>query len=236
MILKNCPTPRKLLDEDKEILYALVNQWSRGRKKKETVDRLTSLAEDSVGSPIDIDAIEVEIPFIVDEILFIEKKIKEIKEHIKKQGSQIEEIELLETVPGIGTVSAASIVGEITNISRFSSVKKLRAYVSIDPTLTESPGSVRGRSTISKRGFPYLRRTLYYAANASRRFSPTFKEYYKKKLSQHPDVERYAIVSVVNKLTGVIHCILKSKKPFDPSHESRFKIESNVIISSSRNI
>jgi len=131
----------------------------------------------------------------------------------------IEEIELLETIPGISTVSATSIVGEIANIDRFSSVKKAQVYAGIDPSVKESGTSVRGRSTISRRGSPYLRRTLYYAANARRRFSPTFKEYYKNKLSQHPNMERYAIVSVANKLIVVIYYILKRKEPFDPSYE-----------------
>jgi transposase len=223
MILRNYPTPRRLLREDRTILYALVKSWSKGRMEEEVVDRLISLAKDSIGSFIDIDAIEVEIPFIVDEIFFLEEKVKEIERHIEEQSSEIEEIELLKTIPGISTVSAASIVGEIANIDRFDSAKKLRAYAGIDPSLKESGDSVRGRSTISKRGSPYLRRTLYYAANVSRRFSPTFKEYYKRKLSQHPNRERYAIVSVANKLITVIYYILKSKKPFDPFYEMKIK-------------
>jgi len=223
MILRNYPTPRRLLREDRTILYALVKSWSKGRIGEEVVDRLISLAKDSIGSFIDIDAIEVEIPFIVDEIFFLEEKVKEIERHIEEQSSEIEEIELLKTIPGISTVSAASIVGEIANIDRFDSAKKLRAYAGIDPSLKESGDYVRGRSTISKRGSPYLRRTLYYAANVSRRFSPTFKEYYKRKLSQHPNRERYAIVSVANKLITVIYYILKSKKPFDPFYEMKIK-------------
>jgi len=223
MILRNYPTPRKLLKEDRTILYTLVKNWSKGRIGEKVVDELISLAEDSVGSPIDIDAIEVEIPFIVDEIFFLEDKVKEVESYIEEQSLEIEEVELLKTIPGISTVSAASIVGEIANIDRFDSVKKLRAYAGFDPSLKESGDSVTGRSTISKRGSPYLRRALYYAANVSRRFSPTFKEYYKRKLIQHPNRERYAIVSVANKLITVIYYMLKSKKPFDPLYELNLK-------------
>jgi len=84
MILRNYPTPRKLLEEDREILYSLVSKWSKGRIKRETVDRLISLAEDSIGSPIDIDAIEIEIPFIIEEIFFLKKKIEEIEKKIDR--------------------------------------------------------------------------------------------------------------------------------------------------------
>jgi len=89
MILRNYPTPRKLLEEDREMLYTLVKNWSKGRIKRETVDRLISLAEDSIGSPIDIDAIEVEIPFIIEEIFFLEKKVEEIEEKIEELSKGI---------------------------------------------------------------------------------------------------------------------------------------------------
>jgi len=228
MILRNYPTPRKLLKEDREILYSLVSKWSKNRIKGEAVDKLIAVAKESVGSSIDIDAIEVEIPFIIDEIFFIEKQIEEIEKKIEWIAEGIEEVELLKTIPEISTISAASIIGEIADISRFSSVKKLRAYAGIDPSVKESGISVRGRSTISKGGSPYLRRTLYYAANASRRFSPIFKGYYKKKISQHPNMERYAIVSVANKLLTVIYYILKHKGPFNPYYEWKEEINESI--------
>lgn len=168
-------------------------------------------------------AIEIEIPFIVDEIFFIEKQVEKIREEIERKAKGIREIELLKTIPGIETVSAASIVGEITSISRFSSVSKLRAYAGIDPSIRESGTSVRGKSTLSKRGSPYLRRILFYAANATRRFSPVFKDYYERKILQHPDKERYAIIATANKLLSVIFYILKHNVSFDPNYERKIK-------------
>lgn len=220
MILRNYPTPRRLLKENREILVNSVHRWSRGRIKGEKVLKLIELAKESIGSPIDIDAIEVEIPFLIDEILFIKEQIDGIENEIEEKSKGIKELELLRTIPGIGTISAASIVGEIANIDRFSSVKKLRAFAGIDPSVKESGSSVRGRSTLSKRGSPYLRRTLYYAANAARRFSPTFREYYERKSSQHPHSRgRYAIIATANKLLTVIYYMLKHREPFNPVYQ-----------------
>ena len=219
MILRNYPTPRILIKEDRETLSLLVNKWSRGRIKKEKVIKLIELAKQSIGSPIDIDAIEVEIPLIIDELFFIREQIKKIDKEIEEKANGIKGVDLLKTIPGISTLSAASIVGEIANIGKFSSVKKLRAFAGTDPSVRESGTSVMGKSKLSKRGSPYLRRTLYYAANASRRFSPTFKEYYKRKLSQHPDKKRYAIVATANKLLDIVYYVLKHNTPFDPSYQ-----------------
>ncbi len=210
MLLRNYPTPGKILEEDQ------VNKWSRGR--------IIELAKQTIGFPIDIDAIEIEIPFIANEIffikVFIKEQIEEIEKEINTKSKGIKEIELLKTIPGIAAVSTASIVGEIANIDRFHSVKRLRVFAGIDPDILESGSSVRGRSTLSKRDSPYLRRAIFYAANAARRFYPTFKEHYERKDSQHPNNRgRYAIVATANKLFTVIYYMLKHKEAFNPTYQ-----------------
>ena len=234
MILRTYPTPRKILKEDRKILFDSVKKWSRGRIKEEKVMKLVELAKQSIGSPIDIDAIEIEIPFIVNEIFFIKEQVRKIEKEIEQKSEGVEEIKIIRTIPGIGSVSAASIAGEIANIDRFGSVKKLRAFAGIDPSVKESGSSVRGRSTLSKRGSPYLRRALYYAANAARRFSPVFKEYYERKISQHPENKgRYAIVATANKLLTVIYYMLKHKEPFNPEYQwkgSRNSVKESIDI------
>ena len=52
MLFRNYPTPGRIFEEDQ------VNKWSRGR--------IIEFAKQLIGSPIDIDAIEIKIPFIVE--------------------------------------------------------------------------------------------------------------------------------------------------------------------------
>ncbi|MBD3244958.1 MAG: transposase, partial [Candidatus Moranbacteria bacterium] len=40
---------------------------------------------------------------------------------------------LLQSIPGIGPIAAASLVSEITDIKRFKHAKQLAAYIGIDP-------------------------------------------------------------------------------------------------------
>ena len=68
------------------------------------------------------------------------------------------------TIPGIGFLNGAMILGEIGNISRFSNPSKLLAYAGLDPTVNQS-GKFNAKSTkMSKRGSKLLRYALINAA------------------------------------------------------------------------
>ena len=68
---------------------------------------------------------------------------------------------------------------------------------------------------MSKRGSPYLRRAVYLAANAARRFDPVFKEFYDRMIARgkHP---KQALAAVETKLLRVIHAVITSQKPYNP--------------------
>ena len=71
---------------------------------------------------------------------------------------------LLITIPGIGNVTAAIILGEIGDINRFDNPSKLVAYAGLDATVSQSGEYECSTNHLSKRGSPYLRKALYQAA------------------------------------------------------------------------
>ena len=79
----------------------------------------------------------------------IEKRIASL---LKESDSQ------LTSIPGIGTVLAATILSEIGDISHFSSADKLLAYAGLDPSVKQSGEFKNSQNRMFKRGFPYLRR------------------------------------------------------------------------------
>ena len=113
---------------------------------------------------------------------------------------------------------AASILAEIGDINRFNHVKKLVAYAGLDATIHQSGQFTGTRAKISKRGSPYLRRSLWSAANSAKRFNPVLREFYQLKIKQgkHPQV---ALGAVARKLTHLVYYILKEQKPFDPNYQ-----------------
>ena len=75
-----------------------------------------------------------------------------------------EDIENLQTLPGIGQTTALAILAEAPDLSSFKDARQLAAYAGLTPCHKISGTSVRGKSRISKMGCSALRKALYFPA------------------------------------------------------------------------
>lgn len=91
----------------------------------------------------------------------------------------------LTTIPGISTILAATILGEIGDIRRFANLRQLVAYAGLDPTVHQSGQFQASHSRLSKRGSVYLRRAVWMAASIARQYDPDLKALYQRKRLQH---------------------------------------------------
>ena len=111
------------------------------------------------------------------------------------------------TIPGIGNVTGACILGEIGDISKFQSASKLAAYAGIDSTISQSGDFQSTNNRMSKRGSPYLRKALFQAALVAAFNDPVFSSFYQKKISEGKH-HLTAIGAVARKLCNIIfHCL-----------------------------
>ena len=120
---------------------------------------------------------------------------------------------LLETIPGVGPVTAAILVAEIGDITRFASPKALVAYAGLDPRVRQSGTSLNRNTHLTKRGSPYLRRALYIAAASAQRHDATLKETYERKRIQG---KRYteATIVVARKILNRVYAVWKRGTPY----------------------
>lgn len=93
---------------------------------------------------------------MLDQLAYIGFQIKQTEEEINHHMQLIDS--MITTIPGIGIVVGATILGEIGDIQRFSNPKKLVAYAGIDASVTQSGEYEATHNVMSKRGSPYLRR------------------------------------------------------------------------------
>lgn len=118
------------------------------------------------------------------------------------------------TIPGIGAILAATILSEIGDISRFSSADKLAA-IGVDPAVNQSGEFVGTYIHMSKRGSPYLRRTVRIASVGAVQRNPMFMAYYEKKAAE--GLRYMSIIGhVAKKMTAVIYTIMRDKKAYVP--------------------
>ncbi len=216
-LLKNTASPEEILEFDLSELAESLNKASKGRFGTVKARELQSKAATSFGITLGLDAFRLEIKLLLSQVEFLEAQIKTIDSAIKELLQEFKAC-FITTIPGIGDVLAASILAEIGDINRFNHVKKLVAYAGLDATVHQSGQFTGTRAKISKRGSPYLRRSLWSAAHSAKRFNPILRDFYQLKIKQgkHPQV---ALGAVARKLTHLVYYILKEQKPFDPNYE-----------------
>jgi transposase len=123
--------------------------------------------------------------------------------------------QLLRSIPGIGAISAATLIAHIGDIRRFSSPEKLVAYVGLDCRVHQSGTSVNGRGFISKRGNPRLRTILFNAAFIARQRNPEMKTYFDKKIREGKHYTA-ALVAIERKLVHLVYAVWTRGTPYEP--------------------
>src|SRR6266852_5375294 len=144
----------------------------------------------------------------------LEALSEEIK-HIERsmRGYETETQELLRSIPGVGSITAAILVAFIGDINRFATPEKLVAYIGLDCRVYQSGTSVHGKGYISKRGNGYLRHMLFNAAFVARRRNPDLKSYHEQKLREGKHYFS-ALCAVERKLVHLIYAVWKRGTPF----------------------
>lgn len=120
---------------------------------------------------------------------------------------------LLRSIPGIGKVTAMTIVTEVGSMDKFSSAKKLVGFIGLDSKIKESGTSLKVRGHISKRGNKYIRKTLYNAAMTAIQRPNIFYDFYHKKLSEGK-AKNVCLCAVMRKMVHVIYAVLNRQSPF----------------------
>src|SRR5574344_666324 len=119
------------------------------------------------------------------------------------------------SIPGLGEISAATILSEYEDISNFSSPAKMLAFAGLEPSIIQS-GTLLHNGKMVKHGSGHLRYAIMNVALEILRYSPTFYDYYLKKRSEGKD-HRVALSHVCKKLIRVIYSLEKNNINFDPS-------------------
>ena len=161
-------------------LSNLLSKASHGRFGKQDAKSLKSLAASSVG--VKNTYISIQITQTIAQIELIESQISELEQIICKAMDELDSV--IMTVPGIGKLNGAMILGEIGDIHRFSHPSKLLAYAGLDPVVNQSGKFNAKRTRMSKRGSKVLRYALINAAWNVSLNNDTFKRYYDSKIAQ----------------------------------------------------
>ena len=191
--------------------YDSLSKISHGKFTYAKFVKLKQLAKDTIGyhdnnTDLLISTYVSTINHFNDEIDPIEKQISTIIKELNPR---------MLSIPGIGEMSAATILSEYGDIKNFSSPNKMLAFAGLEPSIIQS-GTIENNGKMVKHGSGHLRYTLMNTAMIILRYSPCFYDYYQKKRSEGK-CHRVALSHVCKKLIRVIYSLEKNGVDFNPS-------------------
>ena len=213
-LLSKYPLPEDMLSIPAEELGNLLYECSKGRLGINKAEEIQSRARESFGIKFAKRSFSFQIKQIISQISFLEEQLKEIEIEI---SCLLEDIcPVITTITGIGSVLGASIVSEIGNISRFERANQLVAYAGLDTRIKQSGNFSATNTKLSKRGSPYLRRSIWLTATVAAFKDPALSIYYQG-LRARGKAHGTAIGAVARKLTNIIFAVLRDQKPYTPN-------------------
>jgi transposase len=121
-------------------------------------------------------------------------------------------IELLTDIPGIGVLTAQTIIAEIGgDITKFPTAKQLCAWAGVAPGNRESAG--KHRKTGTRHGATWLRRALVEAAHAAIKTDSYFRAHYHR-IARRRGPNK-AIVAVAHSILTVVWHVLTTGEPYE---------------------
>ncbi|PIN29492.1 transposase, partial [Limosilactobacillus reuteri] len=145
----------------KNILMASTDKRISKMKAYKYADRLIDLAQKSYPA-VSGDAIQVdEVRYYARQLIALTRKREEVIKRMESIAQRLPEYILYCSFPGIGKQTAAQLMGELGDISRFDNANQLNAFVGIDIRRYQS-GTYLGQDHINKRGNPIARKLLYF--------------------------------------------------------------------------
>lgn len=228
-ILKCYQTPQSIIDAPKEDIIKILKESSKKNMIwcNNTYNKLIKVASNAKFIAISSIGLSIKITINIGTIENFNKQIelilKEIENvlHSHDISSKFKQnILLLMSIPGVGFISAVTILTEIGDFQGFLKPKQLVAYFGIDPSVNESGKFKSDKDKISKRGTRFGRRALYAVALASIRTKSTGEannkillDYYKNNLNGKK--KKVALVAIMHKLVKYIFAVLRNQNEYE---------------------
>ena len=210
-ILSNFSTPSDFEDINSDDLNTFLESVTKKNYASKKIDELSKKASSSFGINFCLDSFSLQIKMLIEQISFIQNQVSNVENEIEVLLEKLNSP--ITTIPGIGSVNAATILGEIGDIKRFSNPSKLVAYAGLDASVSQSGEYESTYNHMSKRGSPYLRRALFQSALRAEFCDPVFSDYYQKKISEGKH-HLVATNAVARKLCHTIFAVLTKDEPY----------------------
>lgn len=158
---------------------------------------------------------EKSIESLDKEIKQIEKELDEI---IDKDTNLKNKYKLARSVPGIGKITAMTLLYYTNEFTLFRSAKQLACYCGVAPFARESGTSVRGKTRVSNFANKALKKLLHLASMAAIKTDRELRAFYNRKVAEGKN-KMLVINAIRNKILQRLVAVIKRDNPFRAEYQ-----------------
>jgi transposase len=221
-VLRQAPTARSAVRRRLDTLAGSIRPGGRRRLGQTRAKRLQELARKTVAPPELEAQVALEMPLLIEQYDLLGRQI-EVAERRVAEMLDGEVARRLQTIPGVGPATAATLMAEIGDIRRFDDVDQVAALSGVHPA-EKSSGRKGARQDTSwhmaKTGNPYIRAALYRIAVSGIKHNPVLREHYAKKRAAGRSPMN-AIGHCMAKALDLVWGVWRSDRDFDPNYRLR---------------
>ena len=147
--------------------------------------------------------------------------MRAVERQLTALAREMADVTLLQTVPGVGLITATALVARVGDIRRFRSCRHSASFLGLTPK-EDSSASRRRLGAISKQGDVYLRMLLIHGTRsflwrAKGRTQPDAFQAWARATEQRRG-HNVAAVAVANKLARIVWAVWTQQHPFTATH------------------
>ena len=194
------------IDSYRIALYSYKNRefltlWQPERSVLKQLRRLNTLRERLVSAKLQLQvSVKEEKKFVCKQTAkqidaCCKRSINALQEDILKTQKAIQTIiesdellnrlfQIIESIPGVGKVTATEIVLNTGEFKRIHNARKYACYAGVAPFEHSSGTSIRGRTRVSKKANMRAKSLLHMSALTASRYCKDLKQYYDRKVEE----------------------------------------------------
>lgn len=153
---------------------------------------------------------------IKEHVQFLERQVASLENLILQAVKPWEEgWKILQTLPGVCEISAASIIAEIgADMDQFGGMTEIASWAGLCPGNNESAG--KRKSGRTRKGNKTIRSLLCELANAAIKTKSQFRDKYRSLVIRRG--HKRSIIAIAHKMLRIIYTLLKRHQPYiDPA-------------------
>jgi transposase len=167
--------------------------------------------------PVVIESVMAQLDTVIATVTAQISQLEQEIAEVLADGTWARSACLLQSIPGVGALTAAWLLVTTVNFTVSSTPAGLTAYAGLAPMPHESGTSIRGQPRIGHSGNRRLRHALYMATLSASRHNPQIRGFYDR-LREAGKPIKVARCAAARKLLHLAWAVVTKEQAFDPSY------------------